>query len=71
MEHLDGFFAFLRGQNAAGAAREICIAYGEDAIAEFTTRKWFAKFQNGDFDLTRSADFWRNAMPNWSRGGKR
>ena len=45
------FFAFHRGQKAAEAARDICMAYGEDVKGKSTARKWFAKFKNGNFDI--------------------
>ena len=45
------FFAFHRGQKAAETARDICIVYGEGVIGESTTRKCFAKFKNGNFDI--------------------
>lgn len=45
------FFAYHRGQNAAEATREICMVYGDDAIAESTARKWYAKFKNGQVDI--------------------
>ena len=45
------FFAFHRGQKAAEASRDICMVYGEGVISEYTARKWFAKFKNGNFDI--------------------
>lgn len=30
---------------------KICAVYGEDAEAERTVRKWFARFKVGDFNL--------------------
>ena len=39
-------FAFNRGFTAAKAAREICVVYGENAIAERTARYWFANFSS-------------------------
>ena len=44
-------FAFNRGFTAAKAAREICVVYGKNAMAERTTRYWFAKFKEENFDL--------------------
>ena len=44
-------FAFNQGSKAAKAARDICAVYGEGAIAERTARDWYAKFENGNFDL--------------------
>ncbi|XP_076302859.1 histone-lysine N-methyltransferase SETMAR-like [Lasioglossum baleicum] len=47
--HLMLFF-FREGKNATQAANNICADYGEDAIAERTVRKWFARFKAGNFD---------------------
>ena len=44
-------FAFNQGSNAAEASRNICAVYGVGAIAERTTRDWYAKFKKGNFDL--------------------
>ena len=44
-------FAFNRGFTVAKAAREICVVYGENAMAERTARYWFAKFKEENFDL--------------------
>ena len=45
------FFAFYQGQNAAEAARDICMVYGEGVTGKYMARKWFAKFKNGNFDI--------------------
>ena len=45
------FFAFHQGQKAVEAAQDICMVYGEGVIGESTARKWFANFQNGNFDI--------------------
>ncbi|XP_076302938.1 histone-lysine N-methyltransferase SETMAR-like [Lasioglossum baleicum] len=47
--HLMLFF-FRMGKNATQAANKICAVYGEDAVAERTVRKWFARFKAGNFD---------------------
>ncbi|XP_076303041.1 histone-lysine N-methyltransferase SETMAR-like [Lasioglossum baleicum] len=39
------------GKNATQAANKICAAYGKDAVAQRTMRKWFARFKAGNFDL--------------------
>ncbi|XP_052831497.1 histone-lysine N-methyltransferase SETMAR-like [Octopus bimaculoides] len=44
-------FAFNQGSKATKAARDICAVYEEGAIAERTTRDWYAKFKNGNFYL--------------------
>ncbi|UYV69745.1 K02A2.6-like [Cordylochernes scorpioides] len=43
--------AFLQGQKAAEAARDICNVYGKGVIGERAAQKWFGKFKNGDLDL--------------------
>ena len=45
------FFAFHRGQKAAEAVQDIYMVYGEGVIGKSITRKWFAKFKNGNFDI--------------------
>ena len=45
------FFAFHRGQKVAEAAWDICMVYGEGVIGESMARKWFEKFENGNFDI--------------------
>ena len=56
-------FEFNRGTNAAEVTRNICNVYGEGAIVEHTSQKWFARFRNSNFDLSesqrpgRSSDF--------------
>jgi hypothetical protein len=44
-------YKFNRGSNAAEAARNICVIYGEDSIAEITAQKLFARFKQGNFDM--------------------
>ncbi|KAM0730355.1 Histone-lysine N-methyltransferase SETMAR [Formica fusca] len=44
-------FYFQKGKNAVQTAKKICAVYGNDAIAESTVRKWFARFRIGNFDL--------------------
>ena len=48
------FFIFYQDQKAAEASRDICMVYGEGVIGESTTRKWFAKFKNGNFDINNT-----------------
>ncbi|CAI9734958.1 Histone-lysine N-methyltransferase SETMAR [Octopus vulgaris] len=45
-------FAFNQGSKAEKAAGDICAMYGEGAIAERTACDWYAKFKNGNFDLS-------------------
>ncbi|CAF5136243.1 unnamed protein product, partial [Rotaria sp. Silwood1] len=39
------------GNNASAAARNICAALGEDAVADRTRRDWFNRFREGDMSL--------------------
>ncbi len=41
---------FNSKKTAVEARRLICEVYGEDAIQESTSRKWFQRFKSGDFD---------------------
>ena len=34
------------------AARNICIAYGDNAIGESTVRKWFSRLKEDHFDIS-------------------
>jgi hypothetical protein len=45
-------YEFNRGSNAAEAARNICAVYGDDSIAETTAQKSFARFKQGNFDMS-------------------
>jgi transposase len=45
-------FTFNQGLNASKAAQTICAVYGKDAIGESTARKWFARFNEGNFELS-------------------
>lgn len=44
-------FAFNRVAKATKTTREICVIYGEDAIAERFARHWFANLKSGNLDL--------------------
>ncbi|XP_045448204.1 histone-lysine N-methyltransferase SETMAR-like [Melitaea cinxia] len=44
-------FEFRRGANAAEAARNINVAFGEGTANERTVRFWFKRFCDGNFDL--------------------
>ena len=60
------FFTFHRDQKAAEAAQDICMVYGKGVIGESTARKWFVKFNNGNFDINntpcsrRSSEFYED-----------
>jgi hypothetical protein len=45
-------YEFNRGSNAAEAARNICVVYGEDSIAERIAQKWSARFKQGNFVIS-------------------
>ena len=47
--HLMLFF-YRKGKNITQAANKICAVYGEDAVAERTVRKWFARFKADDLE---------------------
>ena len=65
MEKLEHFrhillFEFNRGEKAAGAARNICAVYGDNAIGESTVMEWFSRFKEDRFD---SSDTPRSGRP--------
>ncbi|CAF1504592.1 unnamed protein product [Rotaria sordida] len=39
------------GKNASAAARNICAALGEGAVADRTCRDWFKRFRERDISL--------------------
>ena len=45
------FFEVNRGAKTAEAVRNICAVYGDNAIGESTTRKWFSRFKEDRFDM--------------------
>ena len=47
----DIFFSLSSGVKAAEAARIICAVYGDNAIGENMTRKWFSRFKEDRFDI--------------------
>ncbi|CAF4628119.1 unnamed protein product [Rotaria socialis] len=44
-------YEFQLGNNASAAARNICAALGEGAVADRTCRDWFKRFREGDMSL--------------------
>ena len=52
-EHLGHciLFAFQLNKNPAEATEMICSALGEGAMTHKTSKKWFQRFRNSDFDL--------------------
>jgi hypothetical protein len=61
-------YEFTRGSKASEAARNICVVYGEDSIAERTSQKWFVCFKQGNFDMN---DTLRLGRPCCASGGIR
>ena len=45
-------FEFNRGSNGADAARNICAVYGEGFTNKMTVNRWYARFRDGNSDLT-------------------
>ena len=44
-------YEFRRGSKATVAAKNICEAFGNQAVSERVCQQWFSRFKNGDFDL--------------------
>ena len=44
-------YEFKMGHNATEATRNIISAWGEGSMSEWTARRWFQKFRDGDFSL--------------------
>ena len=44
-------FCFHFKKTAAGALRMFLSAYGDAALSERTSRKWFQRFKSGDYDV--------------------
>ena len=42
---------YKKGYNASQTCREICVAYGEDAVTDRTVRNWFKRFRGGNLDV--------------------
>ena len=70
---LPPFLAF--GSKAFNAPRDICAVHGEKIIAERTTRNWYSKLKNGNFDLkdvslsgpSSSWAWWRAIKPTFAQ----
>lgn len=45
-------YEFQQGRNATEACRNLVKVFGEGTVSDRTCRRWFKKFQIGDFDLT-------------------
>lgn len=44
-------YQFRAGNTAVEARREICAVYGEEAVSEAMSKKWFKQFKDGNFNL--------------------
>jgi len=44
-------FYFRKGKNATQTRKKICVVYGEDAISDRMSQKWFAKFYSGEMNI--------------------
>ncbi|CAD5212506.1 unnamed protein product [Bursaphelenchus okinawaensis] len=47
---------FRNPGNATRATKEICSAVGPSVVSYDTTKVWFHKFRNGDFDTSEKFD---------------
>ena len=44
-------YYFKKGKNATEMQKKDCAVYGEGAVTDGTSQKWFVKFHAGDFSL--------------------
>ena len=44
-------FYFRKGKNATQTRKKIYVVYGEDAISDRMSQKWFAKFYSGEMNI--------------------
>ena len=49
--HFIMLFNFKQGKNAITTALKICKVYGETALSDHTFRRWFVRFDRGDFSV--------------------
>ena len=45
-------YEFQQGRNATEACRNLLKVFGECIVSDRTCRRWFKKFETGDFDLS-------------------
>ena len=45
-------YEFQQGRNATEACRNLLKVFGEDTVSDRTCRRWYEKFETGDFDLS-------------------
>ena len=51
MECKNKHFYFLKGKNAAQAAKKSRAVYDEEALKDRQCQNWYDKFRSGDFSL--------------------
>ena len=52
-------YYFKEGKNAIEMQTKFCAVYGEGALTDQTSHKWFAKFCAGDFSLDNAPQLGR------------
>ena len=45
-------YEFQQGRNATEACRNLLKVFGEGTVSDRTCRRWYEKFETGDFDLS-------------------
>ena len=45
-------YEFQQGRNATEAYRNLLKVFGESTVSDRTCRRWYEKFETGDFDLS-------------------
>ena len=45
-------YKFQQGRNATEACRNLLKVFGEGIVSDMTCRRWFKKFETGDFNLS-------------------
>ena len=45
-------YEFQQGRNATEACRNLLKVFGEGVVSDRTCRRWFKKFETGDFNLS-------------------
>ena len=45
-------YEFQQGRNATAACRNLLKVFGKGIVSDRTCRRWFKKFETGDYDLS-------------------
>ena len=45
-------YEFQQGRNATEACRNLLKVFGKGTVSDRTCRRWYEKFETGDFDLS-------------------